>query len=118
MERRFKIGDKVVALTNSKTEMGQPRVKGKIYAVHAIQYCPACGEQKINLGISAPINTSSIIICTCNKKRPNEGLYWTSSKFFAKVDDLESALEEAVENEDYELAAMLRDLNKDLTYHK
>jgi protein-arginine kinase activator protein McsA len=34
------------------------------------------------------------------------------------VDDLESALEEAVENEDYELAAMLRDLNKDLTYDK
>jgi hypothetical protein len=118
MERRFQLGDKVVALTGHRNEKGQPRVKGKIYAVHAIQYCPACGEQKINLGISAPINTSSIIICTCNKKRPNEGLYWTSSKFFAKVDDLESALEEAVENEDYELAAMLRDLNKDLTYDK
>jgi protein-arginine kinase activator protein McsA len=53
-------------------------------------------------------------VCTCSKKSPSEGLYWTLSKFFAKVDDLDSALESALENEDYELAVMLRDLNKAL----
>ena len=114
MEKRFKIGDKVVALTSNKDEKGQPRVKGKIYTTQAIRYCPGCGEQKINLGISIPINTSSLIMCACNMKRSNEGLYWTSAKFFAKVDDLDSALESALEYEDYELAVMLRDLNKNL----
>jgi hypothetical protein len=114
MEKRFKIGDKVVALTSNRDEKSQPRVKGKIYNVHAIRYCPGCGMQKINLGLPIPAGTSNMTVCTCSKKSPSEGLYWTLSKFFAKVDDLDSALESALENEDYELAVMLRDLNKTL----
>jgi excinuclease UvrABC helicase subunit UvrB len=114
MEKRFKIGDKVVALTGQINKTSQPRVKGKVYAIHAIQYCSGCGEQAINLGVQTPINGSDLSVCMCGKQSLNEGLHWTLSKFFAKVDDLESAMEEAVENEDYELAATLRDLNKDL----
>jgi hypothetical protein len=118
MEKRFKIGDKVVSLTNPATEGSQPRVKGKTYNVKAVQYCSGCGAQVINLGYHLPIPNSTIRYsdysdCVCGKEVLNEGLFWTLSKFFARADDLESAIEEAVENEDYETAATLRDLNKE-----
>jgi len=113
MEKRFKIGDKVVSLTNPATEGSQPRVKGKTYNVKAVQYCSGCGTQNINLGYGLPPNKfSNYGDCTCGKEALNEGLYWTLSKYFARVDDLDTAIEEAVENEDYETAATLRDLNK------
>ena len=112
MQKRFKIGNKVVSLTNPANEGSQPRVKGKTYNVKAIQYCSGCGEQVINLGYRLPNDVSEYSDCNCGKQVFNEGLFWTMSKFFAKVDDLDSALESALENEDYELAVMLRDLNK------
>jgi hypothetical protein len=112
MEKRFKIGDKVVSLTNPATEGSQPRVKGKTYNVKAIQYCSGCGEQVINLGYHLPDDVSNYSDCNCGKEVFNEGLYWTLSKYFARVDDLDTAIEEAVQNEDYETAATLRDLNK------
>lgn len=115
MEKRFKIGDKVVSLTNPLSEGSQPRVKGKVYKVQAIQYCPGCGTQTINLGYHLPPNKfSEYSDCTCGKEALNEGLYWTLSKYFARVDDLEAAIEEAIAEEDYETAAALRDLNKAL----
>lgn len=119
MERRFKIGDKVVALTNPLSEGSQPRVKGKTYNVQAVRYCSGCGVQVINLGYHLPIPNNHIQYseysdCVCGKEALNEGLFWTLSKYFAKVDDLETAIEEAVQNEDYETAAVLRDLNKEL----
>ena len=112
MEKRFQIGDKVVSLTNPTREGSQPRVKGKTYNVQAVQYCSGCGVQVINLGYHLPNNAIYYSGCICGKEIFNEGLFWTLSKFFAKVDDLETAIEEAVENEDYETAAILRDLNK------
>jgi hypothetical protein len=116
MEKRFKIGDRVVSLTNPATEGSQPRVKGKTYSVQAVQYCSGCGVQVINIGYRLPNNAmiySDYSDCVCGKEVFNEGLFWTLSKFFAKVDDLETAIEEAVQNEDYETAATLRDLNKE-----
>jgi hypothetical protein len=109
MEKRFKIGDKVVALTNPKSEFGQPRIKGNTYVVNAIMYCSGCGEQEINIGSSNPKNTTK---CTCGELMLSKGLKWTHSHLFTKINDLDSAIEEAVENEDYEMAAILRDLNR------
>jgi protein-arginine kinase activator protein McsA len=40
----------------------------------------------------------------------SKGLKWTHSHLFTKINDLDSAIEEAVENEDYEMAVILRDL--------
>lgn len=111
MEKRFKIGDKVVSLTNPSSEGSQPRVKGKVYKVQAIQYCSGCGEQVINIGYRLP-NNAMYSDCNCGKEVFNEGLFWTLSKYFARVDNLATAIEEAVQNEDYETAATLRDLNK------
>ena len=112
MEKWFKIGDNVVALNNPLNSKSQPRVKGKVYKVQAIQYCPGCGTQTINLGYHLPDDVSDYSDCTCGKESSNEGLYWTLSNYFARVDDLETAIEEAIAEEDYETAATLRDLNK------
>ena len=51
-----------------------------------------------------------MLSCCCNHIHTNNGIWWTNSQFFAKVDNVEEAIEEAVENEDYELAVVLRDL--------
>jgi hypothetical protein len=112
MGKRFKIGDEVVALNNPKNKYGQPRIKGDTYIVKAIMYCSGCGKQVINLGASLPDKLSDYLECTCGKLTNNERLYWTNSEYFAKLDELEEALEEALENEDYDTAIILRDLKK------
>lgn len=109
--KRFKIGDSVVALNNPMNSKSQPRVKGTVYKVVDIMYCSGCGVQVINIGESAQIN-SGFVSCPCNTRTPNKGLAWTQSKYFAKVDDLADAIEAAVAEEDYETAALLRDINK------
>lgn len=111
MKQQFKVGEKVIAL-NSCPETDttrQPRVKGKIYEVKAVMYCSGCGSQKINIGYLSQTGAEKLR-CDCNKRVDNEGLKWTNSIHFAKLDNLDKLIEEAVENEDYELAATLRDL--------
>lgn len=109
--KRFEIGDKVVALNNPFTSNSQPRVKGKVYKVVDIMYCSGCGIQVINIG-EACTASSGFVSCLCNTRTHNKGLAWTSSEYFAKVDDVADAIEAAVAEEDYETAAMLRDINK------
>jgi hypothetical protein len=106
---KFKVGDRVVALVGQVHPNAQPRIKGKIYVVVDTLFCSKDGHQLINLGHNS---SHKEIMCTCGIKHPNHGLMWTDSKHFAKVDDVEEALEEAVANEDYELAVTLRDINK------
>lgn len=111
MKQQFKVGEKVIALNSSpETDTTrQPRVKGKIYEIKAISYCSGCGTQRVNIGYSSETSTG-MVNCHCGKRTPHEGLKWTNSEFFAKLDNLDKLIEEAVENEDYELAATLRDL--------
>lgn len=106
--KRFKVGDKVIALTNPLSKASQPRIKGSIYEVKEVIFCSKCGEQVINLGFE----TQNIMFhhTECGNKQHTLGLYWTASKYFAKVDEFDEALEEAIQNEDYELACLLRDL--------
>jgi hypothetical protein len=108
---KFKIGDRVVALTNPKHEHSQPRIKGKIYTVQDILYCSNCGIQLINISGLCDFN---YLLCECGSRCENYKQHWTTYKHFAKVDDLSSALEEAIENEDYELASMLNELMKEV----
>lgn len=108
---RFQIGDKVVALKAHESISSQPRIKGNVYTVKDIMYCGRCGHQNINLGWPKPPHISNNVTCgECRGSSPNRGLEWTNSKYFAKLDDLDAALQEAVENEDYETASLLRDL--------
>jgi hypothetical protein len=106
---KFKAGDKVVALVGQTHPSAQPRVKGKIYEVVDIMFCHREGHQMINLGYGSEHNT---ILCSCGKKHFNNGLMWTDSAHFAKVDEVDKALEKAVAEEDYDLAIILRDINK------
>ena len=108
---KFNIGDKVVALTTSENPPHtQPRVKGQIYTVCDIMFCSGCGVQMVNTGVSLPPTVLSNVVCDCGNVQPNRGLYFSYSKHYAKIDDLEEELEEAVHNEDYELASILRDV--------
>jgi len=106
---RFKIGDKVIALVGQMHPQAQPRIKGEIYDVVDVMFCHKNGHQMINLGHSSEHN---YVLCTCGAKHPNRSLMWTNSNVFSKIDDVEKALAEAVAEEDYELAVILRDINK------
>jgi hypothetical protein len=106
---KFNIGDKVVALSNQPRPSCQERVKGRVYSVEKILYCPTDGHQMINIG---PTSENDFYNCSCGKKHATNGFKWTLSREFAKVDNVEEALEEAVANEDYDLAIVLRDINK------
>jgi|SRR6187402_2834101 len=101
---KFEIGQRVIALTNPKDSGGQPREKGKIYGVNAIQYCSKCGNQSINIGVESKATHSR---CSCGNTQYNEGLQWTMSSEFAPI--ISNTLEEAIANEEYELAVVLRD---------
>jgi hypothetical protein len=111
MKQQFKVGERVIALDSCpETDPSrQPRVKGKIYEVKAVLYCSGCGSQKINIGYNS-LSTSGQLRCDCNKRGDAEGLKWTNSSHFAKLDNIDNLIKEAVEDEDYELAATLRDL--------
>ena len=104
---RHSVGDRVVALSSNRNELSQPRVKGKIYTVQSIYYCSGCGIQTINIGCNNPYQE---VECTCGKSQDNMGLHWTDSREFAKLD--KSALQNAVEEENYELASIIRDALK------
>ncbi len=108
---KFKIGEKVIALTNPPNDRCQNRVKGHVYEVKAIKYCMGCGQQMINIGGVTSNPYVACILCGTNFQ-PNGNLQWTGQRHFAKVEDKSETLEEALANEDYELATILRDLNK------
>lgn len=103
--KKFKIGEKVIALTNPLSDMSQRRVKGNIYTVLAISYCYNCGRQAINID-PTPI-TAEFTRCNCGARQSTHGLWWTNSKYFSKVD--KDSLQEAIDEENYELAALIRD---------
>lgn len=116
---RFKEGQQVVALNSNPLEVGcQIRQKGKIYTVDKTVFCRKCGTQSISIGTGCyGVSDTSLLgnnLCGCGGKEPFDGYHYTYSKYFAPLDDLQSSLEAAVEEEDYELAAVLRDI----AYHE
>lgn len=117
--KRFQIGDKIIALSDSVSASSQIRKKGKIYEVTGIQYCSSCGIQTINIDFQKNIflgtyTQERCFYCKGISKPSEMGL--TISREFAKIDDINQELEKAVENEDYELASLLRDLKLEKEY--
>lgn len=108
--KRFEIGEVVIALTNPRSERCQPRTKGSTYVVCAIQYCSKCGTQLINIGPKARINISGIGVCSCGSYMQHEGLCWTKSDLFARPQELQAEIQEAVAVENYEKAHELQQL--------
>ena len=104
---RHNIGDKVIALNNNENNLCQFRVKGTVYIVIDCMYCIKCGVQSINIGERTEIEE---VECDCGYISKNNGKFWTDSKYFANVNNIEEALSEAIKEEDYEFASSLRDL--------
>lgn len=114
MNQVFKIGEKVIALNSSKGTNAQDRIKGKIYTVTNIMYCPNNGSQIINIENSPAKASSGKIKCTCGQNHGNWNLGWTLSDRFVRPEDIPAMLEIAVAEEDYDTAILLRDINKDV----
>lgn len=101
-----KVGEDVIAL-----ESYQSIEKGKVYGVEAICYCPICGEQSVDVGTPLRLEVA-------NKRCSHDQAIllseyrrdWYSSSRFASINNKSEALEAAIKVEDYELAAILRDL--------
>jgi len=79
---RHNIGDKVISLKDSPNKFAQPRIKGQIYTVNDINYCPKCGEQSINIGYNTSFEETE---CSCGCSYNNNNKLWTLSKYFANV---------------------------------
>ncbi len=108
--KRFAIGDKVVCVNaepmpNTHT---QPLTKGETYTVIDFMYCTACGEQSIRIGNYPTYDRS--ILCLQDHEMDSEGWLWSGSRRFIKANEVERELEKALEEEDYELAILLRDI--------
>lgn len=113
MRKEFKIGDKVIALTNPADWNCQQRKKGQIYSVEAVLYCSNCGHQRINIGGKANGNTGNVVCADCGNAQSHNSLGWTHSKFFAKVDEIGDLLNKALEEENYELCSVLTKIKED-----
>lgn len=113
---RFNIGDQVIALKNSDHPRTQPLVKGKRYTVEAAQFCDQDGHQFINVGFKLDPSKldSHKIDCSCGKTHTllRPGLFFTNSAFFVKADEIQTAIDVAVQAEDYETAALLVEVSQ------
>lgn len=110
MEKKFKPGDEVIALTSANNKSLQFRIKGEKYIITKIAYCSGCGRQRVNLENNLTKNPT--IRCGCNNIGHTGGYKWTYSKYFVKADKESITQEElnAVNEEDFERAILLRDL--------
>lgn len=105
---RHSVGDIVVALDSAPNYNCQPRKKGNIYIVEDVIYCYKCGVQSINTGYFLDLSKlSNYITCTCGTEKQCNGKHWTLSDRFAPLTD--TSLQQAVEEENYELAVIIRD---------
>lgn len=105
----YKIGQKVIALSDGKNdESTQSRIKGEIYIIKDIVFCSKCGKRFLNFGETQDFADWGT--CNCGGKTFAHGLKWTSHHHYAPLDDLESLLGVAVSEEDYEFAAIIRDM--------
>lgn len=118
--RNLKVGEEVVALNTNPNEIGvQLRIKGKTYTILDTKFCRKCGVQVVHIGtgmygINDPNQVgAAICICGHREKDRDDKSGWSTAKNFAPIDNLHNALEEAVEEEDYELAVILRDAMKE-----
>jgi hypothetical protein len=103
----MKQGDKVIALSDSPNEQSQFRRKGSVYLVNKTTHCMYCMRHLINIGQRTNFQA---VKCRCGTMLHTSGFMWTPTDEFVLLADKDKALQRAVEVEDYEFAAKLRDL--------
>jgi protein-arginine kinase activator protein McsA len=112
--RQFKSNDKIVAITSKDCKYA-PRVAGKEYVVLGTHNCKKCGEQwlcvhEVNMQV-----TRKIVCSSCGYDELNSNNPWVSAKHFRLANDVENKdvlmirLNNAIQCENYEEAAQLRD---------
>lgn len=89
----FKVGEKVVALTNPENGRCQSRKAGNVYTVMAVSYCVGCGSQRINIGV---VDSAPFVRCYCGSRQPTQGFAWTGSRYFTRPISNEYKLEVAI----------------------
>jgi hypothetical protein len=108
MKTKYRVGQKVVGLNSNPVV---PRQKGKVYTITAVLFCSACGKQFLNFGKKADESFEAHGVCTsCGDRIETKGLIWTSAKHYAEVKDIDAMIQKALDQENYELAAELRDV--------
>lgn len=103
----MKVGDKIIALSDAPNDSCQFRRKGSVYMVNSLSYCPVCNNNLINIGQRSQ---HTAVKCKCGMMMHSQGLMWTPEYEFVLLADKQKALQKAVDCEDYEFAAKLRDL--------
>lgn len=87
----FKLNQKVVAVLKPSTNGSSGEPKGiapkvkpnAIHEVKAICYCSQCGRQKIDIGLTLPVNTNPNIKCSdCKNWYPSNGRWFLDSSNF------------------------------------
>lgn len=108
---KFKVGQKVKCINNKKLnpfQINLPPLKlGGIYMIQKIHSCE-CGDVKLDIGI---YNSNKSIKCSsCSIVVYGTSTWWCASKRFesAEENDLQKELEEAIEEENYELAQEIK----------
>jgi|SRR6478736_582702 len=110
----WKKGDIAICVNNGTLPGQDPEDKLQLpalrknaeYLVNAVRVCE-CGSVSLDVGLSASIGTN----CRCGGiSSPVSGVHWCSSYRFVKRNEksIEEQIEEAIENEDYELAQKLK----------
>ena len=99
---RYEIGDEVIAISSNDERI----VVGKQYTVIDTLFCSKCGCQNINTGLTQRFHRLNCTKCN-TATSDNYRKLWTGSFRFVKVDDIESAIDQAVNSENYELAQLL-----------
>ena len=102
----MKVGDKVIALSDNPDDSCQFRRKGSVYMVNAMSYCVMCMKSLVNIGQRSH---HAGVMCKCGMLMDTQGLMWTPKDEFVLLDLKDQALKHALEIEDYEFAAKLRD---------
>jgi hypothetical protein len=112
---KFKVGDIVRCIDDrnwNSSINSIPLVYGKTYKVLDITYTKCCNIYSIDIGCK--MNNNSHTWCKCAKDMVGAGIHWAYEYRFVKDDvlakeELNEELEEALIEEDYEKAAIIRD---------
>ena len=112
----WKIGDIAICINNSDLAPhlkgnSPPLVKNAEYQVLDVHECANCGAVSLDVGLIAHIPTW---FCLCGTNVNSGGHWFCCAKRFIKKQDLQTELDLAVANEEYEKAEEINTLIKKL----
>lgn len=114
---RHSVGDRVVAINIRGIEDSAIKL-GEKYLIEGISYCPYCGLQICNIGVSCSEDYwDDVILCVCDNIVQDRfvGFHAVGAYRLVKLDELPALLTETEQQEDYDTCVMLRDLMKEET---